>query len=296
MRVFFYYFAVLLLVSFGIQLLILAFLGQGTIERLIKGDEGVVSVPELLLFQAMLLPLVLLVTIYFTFVRDGRPLRAIGLAWPRGTFPAVVFAGTLAAILLGFWRLVAGQLLTFEVSEIPAKLQAPWLPLVPSALAVLILGLLISSFFDEIIFRGYLYSTLRERFPWVHAAGLTNLLYLAFHAGPPEAGAAAMINVFLTGMLLSALRERSGGLVAGVAFQTVWSLVLGSFYSLRLSGYDFPRYQDIKLVGNVELSGGDYGPEGGWLITGVLVLGLIVVAAWVEKGPGEALPDAAPAS
>lgn len=287
LRVFFYYFTTLLLVSFGIQFLVLATLGPEAIEKLAQGEKGVVDVALLLLFQVLLLPLVLFVTSFFARVRDGRPVAELGLAWPRGTFSSVLLGAALAALLLGAWRLAAGGLLVFEKAAIAPEAQLPWLPLGSSALALLIVALFASSFFDEIIFRGYIYSTLRERFSWVHAAGLTNLLFLAFHAAGPEAGAPALINIFLAGLLLAGLRERSGSLAAGVAFQTVWQLMLGTFFSLRLAGYDFPRYQDVRLVGNAELSGGDYGPEGGWLITGVLVLGLAAIVAWVERGRRE---------
>lgn len=297
-RVFFYYFAVLLLVSFGIQLLILYTFGEPAIEKLAKGERGVVPVTHLLLFQAVLLPLVIFITAFFTRSRDGKTLREIGLTWPAGTFKTLVLGAVLSAGLLGLWRLVAGQVLTFEKVVAGAEAAVPWQPVAATSLGLLALGLLASSIFDEVIFRGYLYSTLRERFPWVHAAGLTNLLYLTFHAGTPDAGAVAMINVFLTGLVLAGLRERSGSIAAGVVFQTVWNLVLGSFLSQRLSGYDFPRLENLRLAGNPELSGGEYGPEGGWLITGALLLGLVAVVAWVEQGRGEpegAGDDVAPA-
>lgn len=293
LRVFFYYFATLLLVSFGIQFLILGTLGPEAIEKLAKGEKGVVDVPLLLLFQALLLPPVLFLTSFFARVRDRRPIAELGLAWPAGTLRSLIFGGALAGALLAAWRLVAGGLFEFEVRPVAAELATPWLPLGLSGLALVVGGLLCSALLDEIIFRGYIFSTLREKFPWVHAAGLTNLLYLTFNATSPEAGAAALINIFLLGLVLAGLRERTGSLAAGVAFQTVWNLTLGSLFSMRLSGFDFPRLEDVRLTGDPQLSGGDYGPEGGWLITGVLVLGLALIVAWVERGRGEA--PAAPA-
>lgn len=287
LRVFFYYFAILLLVSFGIQLLVLNTFGEAAIEKLAKGEKGVIPVTHILFFRALLLPLIVFITIHFTRARDGKRLRDIGFAWPAGTFTTLLIGAGLAATLLGFWRLVAGYTLTFEKVALSPEASASWQPVAAASLGLLVLGLLASSILDEVIFRGYLYSTLRERFPWVHAAGLTNLLYLTFHADSPDAGAVAMINVFLTGLVLAGLRERSGSIAAGVVFQTVWNLVLGTFLSMRLSGNDLPRYQSLRLLGNEELTGGEYGPEGGWLITGVLLLGLVAVVAWVEQGRSE---------
>lgn len=292
LRVFLYYFTTLLLVSFGIQILILGTLGPEAIERLARAEKGVVDVALLLVFQVLLLPVVLFVTSYFARVRDGRSLAELGIAWPRGTFASVLLGGALAALLLGMWRLLAESLVAFKTTEIAADDRLPWLPPGPAALALVAIALFASSFFDEIIFRGYIYSTLRERFSWVHAAGLTNLLFLAFHAAGPEAGAPALINLFLAGLLLSGLRERTGSLAAGVAFQTIWQLMLGTFFSLRLAGYDFPRYSDVSLVGDAELTGGEYGPEGGWLVTAVLVLGLAAIVAWVERGRSRPAPAA----
>ena len=290
LRVFSYYFTTLLLVSFGFQFLILATLGPEAIEQQARGLEDVVDVALLLLFQVLLLPAVLFVTSFFARVRDGRTVGELGLAWPRGTIASVIFGGTLAAFLLVLWKFAAKLVLVFEASPIPAEAALPWLPLHAGSLALLVVATIASAFFDEIIFRGYIYSTLRERFPWVHAAGLTNLLYLAFHAAGPAATAPALINIFLSGLLLAGLRERTGSLAAGVAFQAIWQLMLGSFYSLPLAGYLFPRFEDVELVGSEELSGGKYGPEGGWLITAVLVLGLALIVAWVERRRGEPAP------
>ena len=194
LRVFYYYFATLLVVQFGLQFLILGTLGPRAIEKIAAGEKGVVDAVLWLAFQALLLPLVYFLTSHFTAARDGRQLGEIGLAWPPGTTSGLFFAAALAAILLGIFRLLAGQWLQVEVQEIAPELQTPWLPLGPTALALLVLGLFASAFFDELMFRGYLYSTLREKFSWVHAAGLSNLLYLSFHGFAPEVGAAAMIN------------------------------------------------------------------------------------------------------
>lgn len=292
LRVFYYYFATLLLIQFGVQFLILATLGPADIERWARGEK-VVDVALLLVFQALLLPLVLYVTSFFVRVRDGGRLADVGVAWPPGATASFVFGGALAAILLGLWRLVASRFFIFESHEIAAAAQTPWLPLGPLSLALVAVGLLAASFVEELIFHGYIYSTLRERFSWVHAAGLTNLLFLTFHAATPEVGAAALINAFLAGLLLAGLREKTGSLAAGVAFQTLWQLVLGSFYSLPIGGYELPRYRDVRVFGDEQLSGGAYGPEGGWLITAVLILGLALIFAWVERGRAE--PADAPA-
>jgi hypothetical protein len=77
--------------------------------------------------------------------------------------------------------------------------------------------------------------------------------------------------------------------------QTGWNLLLGCFLSLRVSGLDFPRYANVEVRGAEAITGGEYGPEGSWLMTGLL-LGLVALAAfWVERGrPPEKLPPDMP--
>ena len=173
----------------------------------------------------------------------------------------------------------------------------PWLPVGASGLLSIGLGFLGLAFLDELIFRGYVYTAFRERFTWVHAAGLANLLSVALFAGHPQIEAAGLINTFLLGLALAAMRERTGSLFMPSLSLAFWNFLLGCGLSLPVSGSLFPRLYDHQVEGPVGVTGGEFGPEGSWLMTGIL-LGLVMLLAWWVEKDGEqppVKPDPSPA-
>ena len=241
--------------------------------------------------QLFLIPIILAVTGLFA-ATDRRTLADLGVAWPSkrivGPIAQVLGVAAAAVAILGAWRLLAEQWITFTtLAEFPAdqvEAMGRWLP--PDTLGLVLFGLafLALGFADEVIFRGYVYAVLRDRLPWIHCAGLSALLFALFRPGDETVLAPSLLNVFLLGLLLAGLREASGSLLLGSLLNGVWNFTLGCILSLPVSGLQMPRLESLKVEGPVWATGGDYGPEGSWLLTGFLLLAVLGVTAWVESG------------
>ncbi|MEM8998127.1 MAG: lysostaphin resistance A-like protein [Acidobacteriota bacterium] len=250
-------------------------------------EPGAEIEPMLFLWlRLMTLPIVLAITLFFVRRLDRGRLGDIGLRLPAGSGVHVILAVLMAAVPLVGWLLLADPWVTstiedFSVEE--AQLD-PWLPLDFGQVVMIAFGFVGLAFLDEVIFRGYVYSAFRERFSWVHAAGLANLLSISLYAGHPEIGAAGLINAFLLGLALAAMRERSGAVVMPAFFLGTWNVVLGCGLSLPVSGTHFPRLYNHTLDGPTSITGGDFGPEGSWLLTLFLLALVVLLAAWVERG------------
>lgn len=280
---------------FGTSLLLYLTEGPETLEELFKNQpEGQPPVLPFLLglkAQLFLAPIILAVTGLFA-AADRRTLQNLGAAWPKkrvvGTFAQSIGAVAVSVATLSAWRALAEQWITFTtLTEFPAdqvETLGSWLPLESTRLVLFGLALLLLSFTQEVIFRGYVYAVLRDRLPWIHAAGLSALLFALFNPGDPAVLAPSLLNLFLIGLLLAALREGSGSLLLGTLFHGAWNLVLGCVLSLPVSGLFMPRREPIQMDGPVWATGGDYGPEGSWLLTGFLLLAVLAVTGWVESG------------
>jgi membrane protease YdiL (CAAX protease family) len=77
---------------------------------------------------------------------------------------------------------------------------------------------------EEIIMRGFLYTSLRKAMPFAWAAVATSALFATAHL--PEGGSAgplyiAAIDTFVLGMVLSFLREKTGSLWAGITLHAL---------------------------------------------------------------------------
>lgn len=133
---------------------------------------------------------------------------------------------------------------------------------------------------EEFIFRGYPFQRLVDAWgALIPAVGISALFGLA-HANNPNATWFSTVNTVLAGIWLAVayLKTRALWLPVGVHFS--WNFVMGFGYGLPISGYVLP-WKLVEAVpgGPVWLTGGDYGPEGGILCTGVLV----VVTVWMTQ-------------
>jgi membrane protease YdiL (CAAX protease family) len=249
-----------------------------------------------LLVEVLTAPLILAITAGFA-AADRRTAADLGLCLPRApgatrgsAAAAVRHAGVAvvgALVLLSGWRLVAGYFATFSQADtFPAdevESMGSWLPIDATGLVLFALCFLVLGLAGELMFRGYIYSVLRERLPWIHAAGLSSLFFALFQPTQAEVLAPSLFDLFLIGMLLAAVRERSGSLVLGTIFQATWNLYLGCMLAMPVSGTVLPRLAAVTVEGPLWVTGGTYGPEGSWLLTGFLLVSVLAATAWADQ-------------
>jgi len=77
---------------------------------------------------------------------------------------------------------------------------------------------------EEVLFRGYLFSSLRAKYRFIYAAIITSILFgiahLQFGSGAPLLWVAA-IDTFVLSMVLCYLRERTGSLAASIMLHAI---------------------------------------------------------------------------
>lgn len=283
MRIIFYYLIVFLAVPIllGITLQLLGL----PLPQVREGQEPDLGV--LLLVQSLMLPAVCVVTLLWLRRVDRKSPAAIGLGWPGGDRSLAVRQVTASLVgavaLLTAWALLVAQLVEVRIERASSS---------PSEIFGLIAGFLAVACYEEWVFRGYIYSTLRERLPWVHAAGMSAVLFTMLHLGIPGTETAGLFNIFLLGLFLAAVREATGSVWTVVAFQGAWNIFLGVVLSLPVSGLDTPRLFKVTLEGDPRWTGGDFGPEGSWPMVAILFAALVVVARALPEPESDAPPDA----
>jgi hypothetical protein len=131
---------------------------------------------------------------------------------------------------------------------------------------------------EEFIFRGYPFQRLVEAWgKWIPAVGLSALFGLA-HLDNPNASWISTANTVLAGIWLAVAYLKTRALWFPIGLHFSWNFVMGFGYGLPISGLNLPwKVLEARPTGPVWLTGGDYGPEGGILCSGVLV----VVTVWM---------------
>ena len=80
------------------------------------------------------------------------------------------------------------------------------------------------------------------------------------------------LNIFLIGLFLSLITLTSGTLYPAIGFHIFWNFFQGPIFGFSVSGGLEKGLLTTYMKGNSLLNGGAFGPEGGLIVTAVIVL------------------------
>jgi membrane protease YdiL (CAAX protease family) len=224
---------------------------------------------------------------------DRRSLRDYGIRFDRSAlsdlFFGLLWGGILVSCIvtvelyLGWITFVPGAWTRFPNGDIPLAL---------ISMTLFYIGI---SLDEETVFRGYLLPNLAEGFSFMNkplfqaalATIVSGALFGWVHFDNPSASTLSGVNLILYGLLLAVPFLLTGSLAITVGLHFTWNLFIGVIYGLPVSGYP-PLVALMRAVqlGPERWTGGEFGPEGGLLVTLALVLELGGFLIWVRATRG----------
>lgn len=163
---------------------------------------------------------------------DLRPSLGLRLNHPAGYY----LRESLFAILGVIVVFTALSLVLSLFYKSPEELVDPYQALTPDKLwVVTLLGLFSAPLVEEIVFRGFLQSTLYKYYPPGLCVILTALIFGLFHSlyhGAPV----ALISVYLLGLLFSYFRLRTGSIIPSMSAHLFNNLMAAIPIFMRLNG------------------------------------------------------------
>lgn len=290
-RIGFYLLAFLILnVAVGVPVLLVWAAVVGPERAAVAGQD--LPLPVFLLIFVFLAPVVVPMTAAFLRALDRRPLASIGARLPEsgvaGAARQAAAGAAVAAGLLALWLAAAAvpaEVIFGGLSEW-FRSGPSWLPGRAGGAAVLVLylgGFLLQGALEEWVIRGYVYRALRERWSWAASAGASAAGFSLLHWANPALDPAGLVNTFLLGIVLAAAVEATGTLWAAAAAHGAWNFLMASVLTLPVSGIRSDGLLDLVVEGPAWATGGEYGPEGSWLLTVLIVPALLVVAGWADR-------------
>lgn len=130
---------------------------------------------------------------------------------------------------------------------------------------------------EELIFRGYPFQVLLERFGAVAALLVTSALFALAHAPNPNVSMLGLVNIGLAGVLLGLAYLRTRSLWFATAVHTGWNWMMAGLLDFPVSGLEAgmntPLYSAVS-EGPGWWTGGNFGPEGGIAASLVLCGGI----------------------
>ena len=222
--------------------------------------------------------LVLVVVFGWLFGRhlEDLPFRALGLSPTKNWLKDLIFGVILGAFTLSL-AVVTGVIfggLSFQIN--------------PDASAGSIVASLIFSFlvftiaasFEEAFFRGYILQTFaRANLAWL-AILLTSLFFGVMHLTNPSANGISSLNTVLAGIWFSVAYLKTRTLWLPIGLHLMWNWMQGAIYGIEVSGLKTlvasPLLREID-AGPAWLTGENYGIEGGYACTFVLVFSTALI-------------------
>lgn len=141
------------------------------------------------------------------------------------------------------------------------------------------LGYMVQGMAEEVLCRGYLMVSFSRRYPIAVAVIVNAVVFAALHLLNPGISLLAIINLILYGIFASCYFIRRGNIWGIGAFHSVWNLVQGNFYGIKVSGLEktCTLFASSTTEGREIINGGAFGLEGGLAVTVVLVVGILLL-------------------
>jgi membrane protease YdiL (CAAX protease family) len=182
---------------------------------------------------------------------------------------------------------VAGFMLaTFIVGGSSLILKATghlrWMDIIFDARALfLIFGtVLMSSFYEELMFRGYILSNLMDSFPKWLALLISSILFMIFHWS--SLGFFPLLNTFIMGLIAGLNYIYTKNLLFSISFHAGWKFLEGPVFGFS-GNESFQTLLQTDLHGDANITGGVNGLEGSFILTAVSLLSLMALYLFLQR-------------
>ena len=209
------------------------------------------------------------------WIFEKRHLWTIGMERPqllrkylRGLLIGLLMFGATVAILAAFGAV------TPETNEAGAASSAGL-----GISILLILGWIVQGAAEEALIRGFLFPVIGLRYGTMIAIVVSSLLFAALHLLNPNLAFIPLLNLALFGVFAALFALYEGGLWGVFAIHSAWNWAQGNLFGFEVSGSaaGSTAIFDMMEVGPDWLTGGAFGPEGGLVVTFVLIAGSLLV-------------------
>jgi membrane protease YdiL (CAAX protease family) len=199
-----------------------------------------------------------------------------------GLLMAAIFAVEFAA----GWIRVTGALETTEPGGF-----FPLMILLPLILFVFV------GISEELYHRGYRLKNFSEglnctrfgpRLALPAATLLTSVYFGLMHATNPNVTLVSVLNLMAAGIFLALGCIFTGELALPIGLHIAWNFFQGNVFGFPVSGMDpiAASFLTIRQGGPDFVTGGAFGPEGGWIGVGAMILGSALILLWVRISRG----------
>lgn len=150
---------------------------------------------------------------------------------------------------------------------------------------ILLVGWIIQGATEEIMTRGWLMQVIGVRYNVPLAIIISSTIFGAMHLFNPSVSKLSLANLALFGVFAALYAIWEEGLWGICALHSAWNWTQGNIFGFKVSGTEPAggALLAFKSTGSDIITGGAFGPEGGLVVSFILIIGIVVLAILISK-------------
>ncbi len=277
-----------------ILIFLLLFLGFSTLIFAIRPLLGDITKREFIENYSIIVVMVLaagasLMVLVSRKLLDKKTFVSLGLTWNKRALYDLLFGFFLSGLMAGLIFLVLAlfgfikfegfnDLKRFEPQEGAFDFVHFMSLLSLASIAVLLVEHILVGYWEELVFRGYLFQNMVEGMGNKIAIVISCIIYGLIHAANPNAGILSSLIIVLFGFLRIYGYLLTNMLWLSMGMHMGWNFFQGPVFGFHASGHEMITVIKQADLGPGYLSGGDFGPEGS-----LLIIPIIFLALWIMR-------------
>lgn len=142
--------------------------------------------------------------------------------------------------------------------------------------------------FEEMAFRGIIFQWLKFEYGPSFAILSTSFVFAILHSKNIGFDLLSFTNIFIAGILMAFLVNKSGRILISVIFHFLWNISLPLFVQSNVSGNNYVSFiifENNHNFVNTLVFGGEFGIESGLITTIILIILLILSNKFIKISP-----------
>ncbi|MDF2614447.1 MAG: family intrarane metalloprotease protein [Clostridia bacterium] len=158
-----------------------------------------------------------------------------------------------------------------------------WIPVFSADTIIYLFIYIMVGFGEEVLGRGYIMSVLRQTKNVPLIVIVSAVIFSLLHMANPSVNILPLVNIFLVGVLFAYMYLKSGNIWMPIGYHITWNYFQGNVYGFPVSGIGGQGIITTRLSRNTIMNGGEFGPEGGLVVTIIIIIGFAFVKWYYRK-------------
>ncbi|MBK1813114.1 CPBP family intramembrane metalloprotease [Clostridium sp. YIM B02505] len=213
------------------------------------------------------------ITLFFIWVKfvEKRPIKTMGFSAER---PALSY---ICGVVAGFLSIliITALLIIFKVVQVKG-INTSFSPLL---FILIVISWMVQSSAEEIAIRGWLIPSLGNKSTPFTSIVITSIIFGILHLFTSGVTILSFINLILSGAFFALIAIYYNNIWGVLGLHFMWNLTLGNIFGFPVSGF-YGYGESILLTEATSasfLTGGTFGPEGGFIATVIVLIGIFVM-------------------